>query len=146
MREDYPAILKDFGDGEFPPEILTELRALLEQIGPYPVIVRSSSQLEDSLGRRSVGEDGFARLVWGLGTRAVERVGNDYPRLVALSHPTLLPDDSAQAIRYYSQHYVDLIDLEENCLKTLPVEQVLAPLYPSLALLVQREDGGFFTT
>ncbi len=91
-------------------------------------------------------EDGFARLVWGLGTRAVERVGNDYPRLVALSHPTLLPDDSAQAIRYYSQHYVDLIDLEENCLKTLPVEQVLAPLYPSLALLVQREDDGFFTT
>ena len=40
-------------------------------------------------------EDGFARLVWGLGTRAVERVGNDYPRPVALSHPTLQPDDSA---------------------------------------------------
>jgi phosphoenolpyruvate synthase/pyruvate phosphate dikinase len=39
-------------------------------------------------------EDGFARLVWGLGTRAVERVGNDYPRPVALSHPTLQPDDT----------------------------------------------------
>ena len=23
-------------------------------------------------------QDGFARLVWGLGTRAVDRVGNDY--------------------------------------------------------------------
>jgi hypothetical protein len=32
-------------------------------------------------------DDGFLRLVWGLGTRAVDRVGNDYPRLVALSHP-----------------------------------------------------------
>jgi len=25
--------------------------------------------------------------VWGLGTRAADRVGNDYLRLVALSHP-----------------------------------------------------------
>ena len=38
-------------------------------------------------------EDGFVRLVWGLGTRAVDRVGNDYPRLVALSHPLLRPSD-----------------------------------------------------
>jgi hypothetical protein len=82
----------------------------------------------------------------GAGTRAVERVGNDYPRLVALSHPTLLPDDSEQAIRHYSQHEVDLIDLETNRLRTLPIEQVLAPLYPSLSLLVQREEDGFFTT
>ena len=37
-------------------------------------------------------EDGFLRLVWGLGTRAVNRVANDYPRLVALSHPQLHPD------------------------------------------------------
>ena len=37
-------------------------------------------------------EDGFVRLVWGLGTRAVDRVGNDYPRLVALSHPLLHPE------------------------------------------------------
>jgi hypothetical protein len=37
-------------------------------------------------------EDGFVRLVWGLGTRAVERVGNDFP--LALSHPLLQPDDS----------------------------------------------------
>jgi hypothetical protein len=235
IREEYPKILGDFADGQFPPEILIELRALLGQIGPHPLIVRSSSQLEDSLGtsfagkydshfcpnqgtaeqnlddltraiartyastfrpdallyRRSKGlqdydermavliqvvqgerwgryylpfgagvgfsrnlyrwaprirrEDGFARLVWGLGTRAVERVGNDYPRLVALSHPTLLPDDSAQAIRYYSQHFVDLIDLEENRLTTLPVEQVLGPDYPSLPLLVQREDDGYFS-
>jgi phosphoenolpyruvate synthase/pyruvate phosphate dikinase len=47
-------------------------------------------------------EDGFARLVWGLGTRAVERVGNDYPHPVALSHPTLQPDDTSEAIRSYS--------------------------------------------
>ena len=37
-------------------------------------------------------EDGFARLVVGLGTRAVDRVGEDYPRMVALSHPNLRPE------------------------------------------------------
>src|SRR5574342_923671 len=59
-------------------------------------------------------EDGFVRLVWGLGTRAVERVGNDYPRLVALSHPLLRPSTDPHSIRRYSQQYVDLIDLESN--------------------------------
>ncbi len=56
-------------------------------------------------------EDGFVRLVWGLGTRAVERVGNDYPRLIALSHPLLRPSTDPNAIRRYSQQYIDLIDL-----------------------------------
>ena len=42
-------------------------------------------------------EDGFVRLVWGLGTRAVDRVGNDYPRLVALSHPLLHPEASPKS-------------------------------------------------
>src|SRR5690606_14087568 len=31
-------------------------------------------------------KDGFLRMVWGLGTRAVDRVSDDYPRMVALSH------------------------------------------------------------
>ena len=33
-------------------------------------------------------DDGFVRLVNGLGTRAVNRVADDYPRLITLSHPT----------------------------------------------------------
>ena len=33
-------------------------------------------------------EDGLVRLVFGLGTRAVDRVGSDYPRMIPLSHPT----------------------------------------------------------
>ncbi len=75
--------------------------------------------------------------VWG--TRGVERVGNDYPRLVALSHPNLQPDDLPTAIRYYSQHYVDPIDparqRDENftrsgchCLKLSP-----HPIFENLA-------------
>jgi hypothetical protein len=91
-------------------------------------------------------EAGFMRLVWGLGTRAVERVGNDYPRLVALSHPLLQPDDSPEAIRGYSQQYVDLIDMEANEFKTLPIHAVLQPEYPALRYLTQIEEEGYFSS
>jgi hypothetical protein len=90
-------------------------------------------------------EDGFVRLVWGLGTRAVERVGNDYPRLVALSHPLLRPEVSPKAIRRYSQQYVDLIDLQDNSLQTLPISEVLNPHYPVLRYLTQIDQGGYLT-
>jgi len=91
-------------------------------------------------------EDGFARLVWGLGTHAVERGGNDYPRLIALSHPTLQPDDDPHAIRYYSQKFADVIDLNDNSFKTLPVKELLASNYPQLKYLVQIESDGYYST
>jgi hypothetical protein len=91
-------------------------------------------------------EDGFARIVWGLGTRAVERVGNDFPRLVALSHPALHPDDNPQAIHSYSQHFVDVLDLEVNRLRSLGIGEVLNPRYPSLRFMAQVvEDGSLIT-
>jgi hypothetical protein len=90
-------------------------------------------------------EDGFARLVWGLGTRAVERVGNDYPRPVALSHPALQPDDAPEAIRRYSQQYVDLINLEKNTLETLSIHEVLKPGYSPLRFITQLEQDGYLS-
>jgi len=85
---------------------------------------------------------GFARLVWGLGTRAVEQLSNDYPRLVALSHPDLRPETDPPRIRRYSQHYVDLIDLKTNELLTLPVSQALTLQTPRLRWIVQRYEEG----
>jgi hypothetical protein len=73
----------------------------------------------------------------------VDRVGNDYPRLVALSHPLLHPEASTKAIRRYSQHYVDLIDLQDNRVKTLPVSEVLDPHYPLLRYIAQLDQGGY---
>jgi len=223
MREEYPTILQEFQQGSFPPDILDQLQTLLIKIGKQPLIVRSSSLLEDNFGtsfagkydsifcpnqgnleknlqqltsaiahiyasvlnpdallyRRSKGlldydermalliqlvegdqyngyllphaagvafsrnlfrwapqiraEDGFIRLVWGLGTRAVDRVGNDFPRLIALSHPLLHPSNDPKAIRRYSQQYVDLIDLNHNTFTTLPIHDVLAADYPRYA-------------
>ena len=234
MRRDYPKIVEDFIKGDFPPSVLQRLETLLTTVGKRPLIVRSSSLLEDNFGtafagkyesiflpnqsdikknmkalteaiariyastlnptallyRRSRGlqdydermavliqtvegnrfgdyylpdlsgvafshnqyrwspqirpEDGFIRLVWGLGTRAVDRVGNDYPRLVALSHPTLRPSNTAESIRRYSQQYVDLIDLKENKLKTLPIHQALKGDYPPLRYLAQVDQEGYF--
>jgi hypothetical protein len=233
---EYPQIQEEFQAGKLPPEVLLELKELLTEVGSVPLIVRSSSQLEDNFGTSFAGkydsffcpnqgtpeenlaaltnaitrtyastlkpeallyrrskdlqdydermavliqtvqgerfgryylphaagvafshnlfrwspeirrEDGFARLVWGLGTRAVQRVGDDYPRLVALSHPTLRPDDSAEAIHRYSQHYVDVIDLEDNQFTTLPIQEVLNARYPPLRYIAQIEQEGYFTT
>jgi len=233
IRAEYPILTDDFLKGEFPVDTLERLRELLEHIGPQPLIVRSSSLLEDNFGtsfagkyeshfcpnqrsleenlqaltqaikriyasifnpnallyRRAKGlqdydermailiqvaqggpfgkyylphaagvafsrnlfrwspqirrEDGFVRLVWGLGTRAVDRVGNDYPRLVALSHPLLHPEASPKDIRRNSQHYVDLIDMEENKFITLPVTELLTAQYPPLRYIAQMDDGGY---
>jgi hypothetical protein len=85
---------------------------------------------------------GFVRLVWGLGTRAVDQVGNDYPRLVALSHPELRPDRDPDRIRRYSQHHVDLIDFKSNEMRTVPVDEVLGSRTPHLRLISQRYQGG----
>lgn len=85
---------------------------------------------------------GFVRLVWGMGTRAVEQVGGDYPRLVALSHPDLLPDSDPRGIQHYSQRFVDLIDTERNEFTTKAVHEVIGNNIPHLRVLAQRQSTG----
>jgi len=236
IESEYPAIVAAYMEGRFPENIVQSLKALLEEVGNSPLIVRSSSLLEDNFGTAFAGkyesvfcpnqgtpeenlesllnaikqvyasvlkpdallyrkqmkledydermavliqkvqgfqyrdyffpmvagvgysrnplrwnprirrEDGFLRLVLGLGTRAVERTGNDYPRIIALSHPTLRPAADAGQIRKYSQYFVDLIDLKENTFKTLPISQVLGSDYPALHYLVSVDKGGYLVT
>jgi len=57
---------------------------------------------------------GMVRLVFGLGTRAVDRSDDDYTRVVALNAPHRRPETDADEVRQYSQHKVDVIDLEAN--------------------------------
>ncbi len=56
---------------------------------------------------------GFLRLVFGLGTRAVDRK-DDYTRLVALNNPSERMLKNEEAIKKYSQKRVDMLDLQEN--------------------------------
>ena len=88
-------------------------------------------------------EDGFLRMVTGLGTRAVERVGEDYPRMVALSHPRLRPESGAQQIRYYSQYFMDVINIEENRFETHRISEVLAGDFPGLRFLASLDKGDY---
>lgn len=233
IEADYPQIQEAYAQGRFPKEVTGRLRALLAEVGNVPLIVRSSSLLEDNFGFSFAGkydsffcpnqgaleenltaltsaicrvyasvlspdallyrqqmdlvdydermgvlvqkvqgqryrgfffpylagvgfsynpfrwnhkirrEDGLLRVVWGLGTRAVDRVGNDYPRMVPLSHPQLRPEVGADQIRKYSQRFVDLIDLQTNEFRTLPVTDVLRPDYPGIQLLASQDMGDY---
>ncbi|MFA6142737.1 MAG: PEP/pyruvate-binding domain-containing protein [Candidatus Omnitrophota bacterium] len=68
---------------------------------------------------------GMLRLVFGLGTRAVNRVEGDYPRMVALDNPLRRPYAEKDDLRKFSQHDVDLIDTKENALTTIPFEKIM---------------------
>ncbi len=69
---------------------------------------------------------GMLRLVLGLGTRAVNRVENDYPRIVPLDTPLLRPHAGLSDARKYSQRYVDVLDVEHNELETVPLDSIVA--------------------
>ena len=88
-------------------------------------------------------EDGFLRLVWGLGTRAVDRVGNDHPRMIALSHPQLRPEVSAEEIRRYSQRFVDVLDLDANELVTRQTSEVFSLDDPTLPYLISVDKQDY---
>lgn len=67
---------------------------------------------------------GFLRLVFGLGTRAVDRTDDDYTRLIALNQPKLRPETNAGEIRQYSQWKIDVLDLKENKLVTRSFQEI----------------------
>ena len=90
-------------------------------------------------------EKGLIRLVFGLGTRAVDRVGRDYPRMIAVSHPTLRPEAGTKVIKY-SQWDVDVLDLAERNLVTIPFSDLAKDCnYPALRMFVSVMDDGYLT-
>lgn len=86
---------------------------------------------------------GILRLVFGLGTRAVDRIGGDYPRMIAVSHPDLRPEVGEKVVKY-SQHEIDLLDLQKNDIVTRSLEDILEDGgYPNLHLFVSVLKDGF---
>jgi len=68
---------------------------------------------------------GMLRLVFGLGTRAVDRVEDDYPQTIALDQPLLRPYADREGQSRFSQHNADILDTNQNCLKTVGVLDLL---------------------
>ncbi|KYK21777.1 hypothetical protein AYK24_03200 [Thermoplasmatales archaeon SG8-52-4] len=64
-------------------------------------------------------EDGMVRLVPGLGTRAVDRVGDDYPILVSPNRPNLRVNTLISEQVQYSPKYMDVINLDSGAIETV---------------------------
>ena len=90
---------------------------------------------------------GMLRLVVGLGTRAVDRVEGDYPRVVSLDKPLLVPYPDRDDRRRFTQRDVDVLDVAQNSQVTVPIKEVgmEKPTFP-LHLLAELQDGSWLFT
>ncbi len=68
---------------------------------------------------------GLVRLVFGLGTRAVNRSDDDYTRIIALNAPMQTPESGRGSGPKYIQYKVDVLDLNADHLITMDFGQVL---------------------
>jgi hypothetical protein len=84
---------------------------------------------------------GVMRMVFGLGTRAVDRSDDDYTRVVALNAPTKRPEPSFDDVRRHAQRRVDVLDLETNQLASYDFVDVArrCPDLP-LPMLASRDE------
>jgi hypothetical protein len=92
---------------------------------------------------------GVVRLVFGMGTRAVERSDDDYTRIVALNAPSLRPESTVDEETEYSQRRVDVIDLEERRFAAYGINDVMrqSPTIPAhLFAAPRREPAGWTLT
>lgn len=88
----------------------------------YPLIAGVGHSVNNYVWERQMDpKAGMLRIVFGMGTRAVDRVEGDYPRIIALDRPQISSYSSRDDEKTYSQHYADLIDLAANGFCCLPV-------------------------
>lgn len=116
--DEAPALREAILQGEFPPEVRPELSRTLDHFGQYPILVRSSSLLEDGFGNAFAGKYESVFLI---------NQGDPEQRLAALENAirqVYASTMSEDALSYRRGR--DLEDLEEP-----------------MALLIQRVNGRF---
>ncbi len=89
-------------------------------------------------------EDGLLRLVPGLGTRAVDRIGDDYPVLMAPGQIGLRVNVSPDEIVRYAPKNVDAINLKKNTFETVEIKDLLKKFgheIPAVERMVSIHDG-----
>ena len=72
--------------------------------------------------------EGMLRLVMGLGTKAVDRTQNDYPRIINLSRPRALERPDIAERHKYSQHSLDVLDIKNISIQEISVDDGLKVL------------------
>lgn len=98
------------------------------KIGPYymPLFAGVAfSQNPLRWSTRVSRESGLVRMVMGLGTRAVDRVNNDYPMLFSPGQPGLRINQSPNDMKHYSPKYIDVINLQHNQFETIKASDFL---------------------
>ena len=85
-------------------------------------------------------EAGMLRMVMGLGTKAVDRTREDYPRLSNLDRPEITVYTSAEQKHRFSQRNVDVLDCRENRYKEVRLEQLLDVLPLWYKRMVMEHD------
>ena len=94
-------------------------------------------------------EDGLLRMVPGLGTRAVDRLSDDYPILLAPGQPGLRVNVTADEVMRYSPRQMDVINLETNSFETVDVRELLRVYeaeIPWLNQMISLCSGGHLRT
>lgn len=71
---------------------------------------------------------GMLRLVMGLGTKAVDRTKEDYPRLCNLDRPTVTMMTTTEQKHKFSQRNIDVLDCVRNELTEVSIERLLDDL------------------
>jgi pyruvate,water dikinase len=84
-------------------------------------------------------QDGLIRMVPGLGTRAVDRVADDYPLLIAPGQPNLRVNVTLEEQIRYAPQKIDVINLETNSFETIDFQALIKEYgdqIPALPLIV----------
>ena len=117
-----------------------------QEVGKYFLPVCSGvafSNNEFRWSARISRSDGLIRLVPGLGTRAVDRVADDYPVLIAPGQPNLRANVTVEEVLRYSPRRVDVINLEMNSFETVDAKELLRSCgarYPQIRHVVSIVD------
>ena len=91
-------------------------------------------------------EDGIVRMVTGLGTRAVDRMGSDFPFMLSPGQPNLRVNVTPEQVAHYAQNSMDVINLETGRFESLPVAELIkssGDQFPLLEQIVSVLEDGF---
>ena len=106
VRQEYPYVLHTFKNSPMPPELIKELSLALDDLGEIPLIVRSSSLLEDQVGMSFAGK--YKSLFIANQGNKEERLEQLIDAIAEVFASMFAPDP----IEYRSRH--GLMDLHEE--------------------------------
>ena len=114
---------------DFPEEMGIMLQEVVgQQVGDYffPLFAGVAFSKNEFLwSPRLKREDGLARMVMGLGTRAVDRVGDDFPVLLAPGQAGLKVNSTPEEVNRYSPKKLDVINLKQGAFETVEIDSFL---------------------